>query len=388
IDLCRAESIDEAYLLSTCNRTEIYLLAHREPDAYRLALDTVFARRAPEIAQEGRFYVKRGEVAVRHLLEVACGLQSMVLGEPEILAQVKQATSIAATAEAIGPVLERLLVTAAGAGGRARQETAIGGGAVSFGYAVVELARTVFQRLDRSTVLILGAGELAIQVARSLHDREVKALIVANRSAERAEQFRQTFPDATIVPFTERARTLPDADIVVASTGATEPILSRADFENAMIARRRQPLLAIDLGVPRNIDSNAAQIENLFLQDIDTLETLIERNLKRRREEVPRVHEILDRERERFEAWYRGLDAEPLIAQLQQRAETIRRAELAQASKRIPVEYHDDLDRLTRAVVRKILHHPSLHLRQAETDRTRRLDLVRELFRLDDEAAP
>jgi glutamyl-tRNA reductase len=387
VHLLARPEVGEAYLLSTCNRTEVLVRPRDEDGAYRTTLDLVFLGRAPELERPGRLYVMRDGDAARHLLAVASGLESMVLGEPEILGQVKQAAALAEAVGASGPVLRRLLRTATGCGGRARAETEIAGGAVSLGYAVVELARNIFSGLDDCHVLLVGAGETARLVARSLIERGVVALEVANRSPERAASFCQEFPTAAALPFEARLPALEQADLVVASTGADEPILTARELRAAMASRRSRPLLVVDLGVPRNVEAAAARLGNLFLHTIDSLEQIIQRNLKRRREEVGRVEEVIDDELGRFRAWYRGLEAEPVIARLQKQAERIRRQELAEALAHFPAETHETLERLTRSLVRKILHHPSARLRARDEDaELARLDLVRELFQLDDEA--
>jgi glutamyl-tRNA reductase len=380
--------IDEACMVSTCNRTELYLRAHSDglqsadSAAYRTGLELAFLSRAPEIEDEGRFFVKRDEVAARHLLEVACGLHSMVLGEPEILGQVKQANGFAEDIGTNGVIIKKLLRTAITTGGRARSETAIGHGAVSFGYAVVDLARNIFKGLENRTVLMIGAGEMARSVARSLTERGASRLIVANRSRGRAEEFREVFPRAEIVTFDERYDALAEADIAVASTGAKEPIVEAGAVRAAMRQRSSRLLLLADLGVPRNIASDVGDVENVFLQDLDSLESLISRNLKRRREEVPQVEGILDREIARFIDWHRSQAAEPVIARLQKQAEQLRRDEVAAMLERFPEETHQELERLTRSLVRKLLHHPSRQLRSADAQKT---ELVRELFQLDEE---
>jgi glutamyl-tRNA reductase len=178
---------------------------------------------------------------------------------------------------------------------------------------------------------------------------------------------------------------LPEVDLVVASTGAEEPILTRQDVKAAMAHRRRKPMLIVDLGVPRNVEGAVGKLSNVFLHDIDSLEHLIEHNLRRRREDVPRVQQILGEELGRFHDWHRGLEVEPVIAGMQKRAEAIRRQEVARALAHFPEATHEQLEQLTRALVRKILHHPSNHLRRA--DDLDRLDLVRELFHLDEEEA-
>jgi glutamyl-tRNA reductase len=310
----------------------------------------------------------------------------MVLGEPEILGQVKQAAGLAEAVGAEGPVLRRLLRSAVSAGARSRQETGISAGAVSLGYAIVELARQIFKGLEECRVLLIGAGEIARSVSRPILERGARELKVANRSAERARQFQEEFPQALLVPFEERAAAVQTAEVVVVSTGAGEPVLTRRQLREAMSTRRTDPLLVVDLGVPRQVEPAAGRLNNLFLHTIDSLDTLIQRNLKLRKEEVPRVEEILDQEMDLFRAWYRGLGAEPVVARLQKQAERIRQQEVAQALHRFPPETHDDLERLTRALVRKILHHPSSHLRNGEGGQdVSRLEMVRELFHLEDD---
>ncbi|HMB52597.1 MAG TPA: glutamyl-tRNA reductase [Thermoanaerobaculia bacterium] len=387
VHLLAREEVGEAVVLSTCNRTEIYAVPHDDGDGeslYRTVLDQTFLTRAPEIEREGRLYVLRDDEAARHLLAVASGLESMVLGEPEILGQVKQAAELAAAVGAAGPVVQHLLRSAAEAGRRSRHETAIGAGAVSLGYAVVELATNVFRDLAGVRVLVLGAGETARQVVRNLTERGSTDVTVANRGRERAEALRADFPSISLLPLEERAEAARRADLIVTTTGAPEPLFRRHDLDHAQERRSSRPLLVVDLGVPRNVDPAAGELDNLFLHSIDSLEGLIDRNLRRRREEVPKVEELVTDELDRFAGWYRGREAEPLVARLQKQAEAIRRREVEAAKKRFPAETHDDLDRFTRSLVRKLLHNPSAGLRGGDAD-LRRLDLVAELFRLDDE---
>jgi glutamyl-tRNA reductase len=386
VHLLARTGVSEAYLLSTCNRTEVYLRPQDEDAAYHTVLELIFLAKAPELERPGRLYVKRNGEAARHLLAVASGLESMVLGEPEILGQVKQSAALAEHVGSTGPVLRRLLRSALTAGARARQETAITSGAVSLGYAVVELARNIFSGLEECQVLLIGAGEIARSVTRPLVERGARSITVANRGAERARQFQEEFPEAQILTFEERLEGVRNADVVIATTGADEPVLTRKQLKEAMSSRRSRPLLVVDLGVPRNVEPSAARIENVFLHTIDSLDLLIQKNLKRRKEEVPRVEEILDQELDHFRSWVRGLEAEPIVAQMQKQAEKIRQRELAEALSHFPPETHEDLERLTRSLVRKILHHPSTQLRgRGGNHDLSRLDLVRELFRLDDE---
>ena len=388
VHLLARDAVAEASVLSTCNRTEVYVVPRHEEGAHRGVIETAFLAKAPEIERDGRLYVRREAEAARHLLRVAAGLESMVLGEPEILGQVRQAHDLAEAVGSSGPLTRRLLRSAAETGRRARAETAISTGAVSLGYTVVELARNIFSDLGEAGVLVLGAGETARQVVRNLLDRGARRVQVANRGRERAQRLADELPLVELLPLEERYAALAAADIVVATTSADEPLLTVERVREALARRRARPLLAVDLGVPRNVEEAVGRLPNVFLHSIDSLDVLIQRNLKRRREEVPRVEEIVEQELARFTAWYRSLAAEPLVARLQKQAEEVRRRELAQALPRFPAETHDDLDRLTRSLVRKILHHPSSRLRGRGADSgddIERLDLVRELFRLDDE---
>jgi glutamyl-tRNA reductase len=375
--------VAEAYVLSTCNRTEVYLRPHEQQGAFRAAMELAFSTRAPEVESEGRFWVLRDGDAARHLLAVAAGLESMVLGEPEILGQVRRAGELADATGSLGLVLRRLLRAAVHTGRRARAETEIGEGAVSLGYAVVELARQIFAGLDGRSCLVLGGGETALLAARALAERGVRDLRFAVRDAARAAGLLEELPEAAITGFAERYTTLADCDLLVAATASDEVVVEAAELRAVMRRRRSRPLLIVDLGVPRNVASRTGRLENVFLHDLDSLQHLIERNLERRRQHVPRVESLVGEELQRWIAWSRGQGAEPLIAELQRRAERIRREEVEAATPAFPPELHPELERLTRALVRKILHHPSARLRAGTGDRSlAHLELARDLFQL------
>ena len=389
VHLLARPEVAEAALVSTCNRTEAYVEPREDEAAYHAAVELVFASRAPELADQGRLYVKRGREAAHHLMAVASGLESMVLGEPEIHGQIKQAAALADAVGTSGTLLRRLFRSALKAGSRARAETAISTGAVSLGYATVELAKAIFTRLEEARILVVGAGETGRMVTRNLLEKGAVRLTVTNRSPERAREFLAEFPSAHGHPFDERVLAIAAADLVVVATGAAEPVLTAEHLEAAMARRQGRPLLVVDLGVPRNVDPAAARLGNVFLHHIDSLETLIQRNLKRRREEVPRVEEILEEELDHLLAWYRGMEAEPVIARLQKQAERVRRQEVAAALAQFPAETHEPLERLTRSLVRKILHHPSKRLRNGHGEEVLpHLALVTELFQLDAEEDP
>ncbi|HEV8631146.1 MAG TPA: glutamyl-tRNA reductase [Thermoanaerobaculia bacterium] len=374
--------VAEAYLISTCNRTEVYLRPREQERAFRAAMELAFAR-APEVERDGRFWVLHDSEAARHLLAVACGLESMVLGEPEILGQVKRSAELAEAVGSCGTVVKRLLRSALQAGRRARAETEIGEGAVSLGYAVVELARHIFVGVEGRSCLVLGGGETAVLAARALVEKGVRDLRFALRGTHRHEELGQQFPGARLTTFQERYATLADCDVLIASTSADEPVIEAGELRQVMRQRRSRPLLVVDLGVPRNVGRRVGRLDNVFLHDLDSLQHLVARNLEHRRAEVPRVEAIVAEELEHFGSWYQGLAAEPLVAELQRRAERIRLQEVEGARDRFPTELQDELDRLTRSLVRKILHHPSTRLRAGGAERRlAHLELARELFQL------
>jgi glutamyl-tRNA reductase len=403
VRLMARPEVAEAYVLSTCNRTEVYLRPHPANDnprlegTFRAALELGFTARAPEVERDGRFWVRRDGEAAHHLLAVAAGLESAVLGEPEVLGQVKRATELAKSVGSCGTVLDRLLRCALQAGRRARSETEIGEGAVSLGYAVVELARHIFVGVEGRCCLVLGGGETATMAARALVEKGVRDLRFAVRGTHRHAALREEFPTATMTSFQERYATIADCDVLVASTSSDEPVVEAGELREAMRSRKARPLLVVDLGVPRNVSPPVGRLENVFLHDVDSLQHLVARNLDRRRTQVPRVEVIVGEELRHFDAWYQGLEAEPLIAELQRRAERIRRQEVEGARARFPAEVQDELDRLTRSLVRKILHHPSSRLRSVGSTGASgagdgasgraRLELARDLFQLgeDDE---
>lgn len=378
--LLACPEVEEAFVLSTCNRTEVYLLPREPEGAYRVAMDLAFGR-VPEIERDGRFWVLREAAAARHVLAVAAGLESMVLGEPEILGQVRRAAELAEQVGSSGTILRRLLRDAVATGARARSETGIGAGAVSLGYAVVELARHIFVALEDRSGLVLGGGDMATMAARALTERGMSDVRFAVRNTARQAALREEFPGARLAPFAERYAELAACDLLVTATGADEPVVERGEVKQVMRKRKSRPLLVVDLGLPRNVAADVRDLPNVFVHDLDSLQHLIGRNLAQRREQVPAVQAIVEHDLAHFETWWQGLDAEPLIAELQRRAERIRSDEVDRARERFPAELHEDLDRLTRALVRKILHHPSTQLRGGERGAAH-LELARDLFQL------
>lgn len=314
-----AGGIKEVVLLSTCNRTEIYTATQEklsEQELLNLWL-SFFSISRNEL--EGRFYAHRDRDAARHLFRVTCGLDSMMLGETQILGQVKEALERAQQAGAVGTYLSELFRRAIKVGKRARTETSISKGAMSVGGAAVELAKHIFADLQTCTVLLIGAGKMGADTAKALVQAGARRLFVCNRTFSRAEELALELKGQAI-PFENLSETLPQAAIVIASTCAQQYILTKMMVANAVKQRRYRPLFLIDISVPRNIDPEVGDLDNVFLFDIDDLEQVVQEYLEKRRKEVPKVEALIEHELRNFVTWLGERKAKPLIVSILQDA--------------------------------------------------------------------
>jgi len=387
--LARLEAIaevTECVLLSTCNRTEVYLVSPN-PDkavaAVRDLLDEI--KRTTVMRRPEWTFTHRDAGAMEHLFRVVCGLDSLFVGEAQIFSQVKHAYDLATQAQRVGIVLNRLFQAALHVGKRVRTETEIGAGAVSVSSAAVGLAEKVFGNLNSRTALLVGAGETARLTAEHLAERGIRRLIITNRTLERAHALAERF-GAEVIPFGERTNALPDADLLISATSAQEVLFQAADVRQAMRRRPRRPLLVIDLAVPRDIDPAVNELEDVFLHDVDALNVMVEQNLVRRCKEIPRVEEIIGEELEEFFAWYESLAVTSLIMALREHMEAIRQEQIERYQNQFCREDRSRLDQFTRTLVNRILHHPVTRLRTFSRDARWgpvRLDTVRDLFDLE-----
>ena len=379
--------IPEGAILSTCNRTELYG-AGLEPRAGIEALTSFLGRYhgLSEDELEPYAYHHTQDNAARHLFGVASGIDSMILGETEILGQVREALVAASAAGRVGTGLSRLFHHAMRTGRRARTETGISRHAVSVSYAAVEMARQVFGGLEHSRVLVISAGEAGKLTARSLKDSGAAEVAVANRTPHRALALAKEL-GARVFDFDSIADALPQFDIVISATASTRYVLSADTVARAMEQRDGRPLCLVDIAVPRDVDPESRKIPNVHLYDIDDLEAVSLANVAQRGKEVAHVQRIVDEEVDRFMGWVRGLRAVPVITALQHKVEKIRARELAKSLKRLPNLSEEELGRieaLTSAIARKVLHDPILALkRQGERDGS--IDAARELFDLSDD---
>jgi glutamyl-tRNA reductase len=330
------------------------------------------------------------EDATRHLFRVAAGLDSLVVGEPQILGQVKDAFQVAATRQCVGPVLTRLFHSSFGVGKRVRSETALGEGAISVGYAAVALARKIFGRLDGRGVLVVGAGEISTLTAQHLRSQGVGDIVITSRTAAHAEALAVEV-DGREIPWSELRSALGNADIVITATGSPRPILGRADVETVIGRRRGEPLFIIDIAVPRDVDASVGEIEQVFLYNVDDLQAIVQENLSRRSEEITRAEAIVSEEVDRFSTWRRSRGAVPTVVALRQRFEQIRRAELQRLEHKLgglSPEARASVDEVTRLIVEKLLLAPTAQLKALpdEETQTAYTEAVNRLFELRNDA--
>lgn len=361
--------IAEAAILSTCNRVEIY--AWGDESAGSLLRSSLLAYHSFESSDAlgAHLYAKSDEEAARHLFQVAAGLDSLVLGEAEILGQVKTAHENSRLGRGSGPVLDELFRRAIGCGKRARSETGIGRGALSVGAAAVELAKQIFGSLSGHTVLILGAGKMSARVAQCLVTSGAHRVLVANRTHDRALELAAQFDDAgagaEAVTWNEFPAQLAEADIVISSTRAPHAVVTREQI-GAAIKNRRRSLLLIDIAVPRDIEPECNRFEDVFLFDIDDLQGVVEGHRRTRANEVASVETIVAEEVEGWLKWMRAHDARPVMAALARRAEAVRQSEVEATLARL--SHLSDRDRLAvesmaRSLSQKLMHPALSHLR-------------------------
>jgi glutamyl-tRNA reductase len=374
-----AEGGREAVVLSTCNRTELYLACD---DADAAVSDGVAALAELEPEVEPALYRLRDEAAGLHLFRVAAGLDSLVPGEGEILGQVRAAYEAGAT----GPLLDRLFRQALHAGRKVRAQTAIAESPASVSSAAAALAEQVFGDLAGRSILVVGAGKISGQAARNLVSRDAHIAFVANRSAERGEELASSF-DAEAVPLERIGDELVKADVVVSSTSAPGYVLDAAIVTEAMRERRGRQLLLIDLAVPRDLDPAIHDLDGCYLYDIDDLESIVAETLVGRRREAERAETMVAAEAQKFHEWHASLDVVPAIASLRARAEEIREAELRKADallERLDESQRRAVEAITAQIVNKLLHLPTVRMKEAAAaaDGVVYAEAVRHLFGL------
>lgn len=384
-NLVELPEIDEAAILSTCNRTEVYCGV--EGANQDILIDWI-AREQSLQREELRpyLYTHTDAATIRHMFRVACGLDSIILGEPQILGQMKSAYQTAAAAGTLGKILGKLFQHTFSAAKKVRTDTAIGSSPVSVAFAAVRLAQRIFDSLGEQTAILIGAGETIELTARHLHEQGIGELIIANRTYDRAHTLAAQF-DGFAISLSELPKHLAKADIVVSSTASQLPILGKGSVESALKSRKHKPIFMVDLAVPRDIEPEVEQLRDIYLYTVDDLRNTVEESIKSRQEAAKQAEEIIDTEVEHFLAWLKAQGATATIRDFRAHAAQIREEALAKAVRSLRKGKHpaEVLSLLANTLTNKLTHIPSTQMRQAGVNE--RHDLIaaaRELFQLKD----
>ena len=385
--------IREGFLLSTCNRVEVYAVVDQAEEGHARVQD-FFADTHLSLSSEQltpHLYGYTGDRAIGHLFRVAASLDSMIVGEPQILGQLKDAFEVALNHKASGVVLNKLVRKATSVAKRVRTETKIAETAVSVSYAAVELAKKIFSNLSEKTVLLVGAGEMAKLAAQHLVDQGVRKVSITTRDAASAVELARRF-NAASIPFEHFRHEMADADIVLCSTGASHYLIGVEDVQQAVRRRMNRPIFLIDISVPRNIDPAVKDIDNAFLFDVDDLEMRVEQNLEERRREAGKAERMVEEEVGQILHWMKSLEVTPTIVALRNRAETIKQAEIDKALARLQnlsAQERSVVEGLASSIVNKLLHGPLVTLKAESTAGGGALfvEAARRFFGLDDQTA-
>lgn len=386
-DVAAVGTVDETLILSTCNRVEVYGVAAAPGEARAVAFRHLCQHRGVSLALvEPLLYTHLDSEAVRHAFRVTSSLDSMMIGEPQILGQVKDAFALAQACETIGPSLHTLFTQAFSVAKRVRTETEIARHAVSVSFAAVELAKKIFEGLEGRAVLLLGAGKMSELAARHLVEQGAFPVYVLNRTWARAQELARTL-SGTAVPWEELETALGGVDIVISSTGATTPVVTRALVERVTSGRRSRPLFFVDIAVPRDVEEGVDGIPNVYRYDIDDLKQVVDANIRERLREAQRAEALVERETGKFLARLRDVEVIPTIVSLRERLEEIRAGEVRKTLARLgdaTPEMQQAIEALSTAIVNKVLHAPITKLRESSRAGSHRswLELVHELFGL------
>jgi glutamyl-tRNA reductase len=375
--------VKEIALLSTCNRVEIYVCVSDTNAATSNIKDFLSSfHDIPRKSFEGSLYTFKESDAIRHVLRVASSLDSMVVGEPQILGQLKDTFDFALSKKTTGIMLNKLMKKAISTAKRVRTETKIAENAVSISFAAVELARKIFTDLSGKSFMLMGAGEMAELAARHLVNNGVKEVAVVNRTYQRGCELASEF-NGRAVKFEDFLRELVHMDIIICSTGAPSYVLVKEQMNKVMKERKHRPVFIIDISVPRNIDPEINKIENVYLYDVDDLREVIDINILERKKEAEKAEQIISEEVDKFVKWMSSLDSVPTIVALRQKAEDIKNEELEKFRGKFP-DLGDDrikaVEYLASAIVNKLIHAPTSALKEDAEDRDELIAMIKKLY--------
>ncbi|MCW9051213.1 MAG: glutamyl-tRNA reductase [Motiliproteus sp.] len=384
VQACQFPEVDEIAILSTCNRTELYCSG--QTNGVEKLLEWMSTYHGVELSDlQNCSYQHLDDDAVTHMMRVACGLDSLVLGEPQILGQLKSSYAVAQSANSIRSELGRLFQQTFSIAKQVRTQTAIGENPVSVAYAAVSLAQHIFADLSHNSALLIGAGETIDLVARHLVQNGIKKIVVANRTLERAQALASQF-GAEAVLLSDIPDVLADADIVISSTASQLPILGKGAVERALKQRKHRPMFMVDIAVPRDIEAEVEELSDVYLYTVDDLKEVIEENVKSRETAAQEAESLITHGSSEFMKQIRSLDAVSTLRSLRQHAEGLRDQELDKALKLLSKgkSAEDVLQQLARGLTNKLIHSPSVQMKKASSmGRSDMLELTQELFELD-----
>ncbi|MBI2417484.1 MAG: glutamyl-tRNA reductase [Ignavibacteriales bacterium] len=382
------EYFSEGFIISTCNRTEIYGIPIN-PGLQHTDLEKYLTGKKPvgkiEDAHFQKFFACS---AVQHVFKVAAGIDSLLIGDNQILGQVKESFQIAEGQQFVGFMMKRLFDSAIKVGKRVKTETTISEGAITVSYAAVQLIEKIFSNLSKKSALVIGLGETGEIAAKHLRDKDISKLTLTNRTYEKAEKAAEKL-GAAILPFGNFKEHLHEFDIIISATSSPELILTFDDIKQMMKRRGGNPSILMDIAIPRDISPDARKLDNVFYNDIDSLNIIVEQNMKKRRDEIPKVKAIIMDEMVDFYNWFNSLEVAPTIKSLREFFEEIRQEEVKNQINRFSENDREKLEIITKRIINKILHHPTMELRRvAESgvnspEAAAKIAIIRELFGID-----
>lgn len=387
LPIFRAKGFRECVLFSTCNRTELYAFSDAPESQSDLLTRILLEQKGtPQDINSEHLFMYHGNKSVEHLFRVSSGIDSMVIGDVQILSQIKEGFQLAKQNETVGFFMHKLFQSASRVGKRTRNETKISEGAVSISYAAVELAERIFESLSEKRALVIGAGETAQLTAKHLKSRGIGKIFITNRTRERADMLAKEI-GGFVIPFDDFSSHLSNIDILISSVQSDGFILTKDEIRSINKKRTASTLFIIDIGVPRNIDPSTREVEGIFLYDIDALQAMISENIQRRLEEVPKIDTIIEEQLSEFSSWYGSLNVTPTIAALREHFEKIRYEEVERNINRFATHERELVEILTKRILNKILHTPTLILKenndQPSSLNIGKISAIRELFGID-----
>jgi len=388
IILLREKLLDEGLIISTCNRTEIYGIPKDPKTTYRDIESFLIEKKPGFNISTDHFQKFFSCSAVNHLFKVAAGIDSLLIGDNQILGQTKESFQLSEENRFANFLMKRVFDSAIKVGKRSKTETEISDGAITVSYAAVQLIEKIFSNLNKKAALVIGLGETGEIAAKHLRDKGIGKLTLTNRTYEKAEKLAETL-HAGIIPFNQLKDSLHEFDIIISATSAQELIITKDDIKAAMKKRNHAATVLMDIAIPRDIDPAGRDIDNVFYHDIDSLNIIVEQNMKKRKDEIPKVQNIIMEELVSFFGWYNSLEIAPTIKTIRDFFEDIRAEEVNKQINRFSEDDREKLEIVTKRIINKILHHPTMELRKIaeqgniEGDAVTKIGILRELFGID-----